>query len=70
MRAWYHCHIHYRINNEIIALELRVIGGEGENLGVLKREEALRIAREQELDLIEIAPNAKPPVARLMEFRP
>jgi translation initiation factor IF-3 len=49
-------------------LELRVIGKDGENLGVLKCEEALEKAKEQELDLIEIAPTALPPVAKIMDY--
>lgn len=49
-------------------MELRVISPEGENLGVLTKEEALRRAVEAGLDLIEIAPTAKPPVARIMSF--
>ena len=58
-----------RINNQITAPELRVIGEDGNNLGVLKREEALALAKpELGIDLIEIAPTAKPPVARIMSY--
>lgn len=57
-----------RINNQIRAAKLRVIDESGANVGVLPLEEALRLARERGLDLIEIAPNAEPPVARLMEY--
>lgn len=57
-----------RINNQIFAPELRVIGDKGENLGVLKTADAIKIAREKELDLIEIAPTAKPPVAKIMDY--
>jgi len=57
-----------RINNAIKARELRVIGARGENLGVLSVTEALRAAEEANLDLIEISPNAKPPVAKIMDF--
>lgn len=60
--------IQHRINNQITAPELRVIDTDGNNLGVLKREEALRIAQEKGVDLIEIAPTAKPPVARIISF--
>jgi len=56
------------MNHQIQASELRVVDDEGNNLGVLKREEAIRIAAEKELDLIEIAPKAQPPVAKIMEF--
>lgn len=52
----------------IRASELRVVGAKGENLGVLSREEALRVADEAGLDLIEISPNAKPPVAKITDF--
>ncbi len=47
---------------------MRVIDAKGENLGVLKREDALALAKERELDLIEIAPAAKPPVAKIISF--
>lgn len=57
-----------RINNQISAIELRVISQAGENLGVLSKEEALHKAAEAGLDLIEIAPTAKPPVARIMSY--
>lgn len=57
-----------RINNQITAPEVRVIDESGANIGVLPLEEALRLARERGLDLIEIAPTAQPPVARLMEY--
>lgn len=66
--APYNGHILYRINNEITAPELRVIGPNGENLGVLKREEALQRAKELGFDLIEIAPTATPPVTRIISF--
>jgi translation initiation factor IF-3 len=57
-----------RINREIHAPELRVIGAEGENLGVLSIADALKAAQEADLDLIEISPNAKPPVAKIMDY--
>ncbi len=47
---------------------MRVITGEGENLGVKPIDEALDIARAAELDLVEVAPNANPPVTRVMDF--
>jgi translation initiation factor IF-3 len=47
---------------------VRLIGPNGENLGVVSIEEAQRIAREAELDLVEVAPNADPPVCRVMDF--
>ena len=57
-----------RINHAIRARELRVVGPTGENLGVLTLEAALKAAYEANLDLIEISPNAKPPVAKIMDF--
>jgi translation initiation factor IF-3 len=57
-----------RINEAIRSLELRVVGAEGENYGVISTKEALEKAREAGLDLIEISPNALPPVAKIMDF--
>jgi translation initiation factor IF-3 len=57
-----------RINNQIRANELRVIGKDNQNLGVLSLREALEIAQKQDLDLIEISPEATPPVAKIMEY--
>ena len=57
-----------RINHAIRARELRVVGAAGENLGVLTLEAAMKAADEANLDLIEISPNAKPPVAKIMDF--
>jgi translation initiation factor IF-3 len=57
-----------RINREITARELRVIGAAGENLGVLSTADALKAAQEAGLDLIEISPNAVPPVAKVMDY--
>ncbi|HVW82451.1 MAG TPA: translation initiation factor IF-3 [Candidatus Paceibacterota bacterium] len=57
-----------RINTEITARELRVIGAQGENLGVMGLREALAAAREAGLDLIEITAQAVPPVARISDY--
>jgi translation initiation factor IF-3 len=57
-----------RINNAIRASELRVVGPEGENLGVLSLADAVKAADDAKLDLIEISPKAKPPVAKIMDF--
>jgi len=57
-----------RINNQIRAKELRVIDNENQNLGVLSVKEALELAQDKGLDLIEISPNANPPVAKIMDF--
>lgn len=56
------------MNNQIIALELRVVDEDGENLGTMPRDAALRLAQEKGLDLVEIAPVAKPPVAKIISF--
>jgi len=57
-----------QINENIRAQELRVIGADGANLGVISQKEALEKAREAGLDLIEISPKAVPPVARVMDY--
>jgi translation initiation factor IF-3 len=57
-----------RINQNIRADELRVIGKDGENLGVISRDEAVKKAEEVGLDLIEISPKARPPVAKITDY--
>ena len=57
-----------RSNNRISAPEVQVIGSDGENIGILNTNEAISIAKEQGLDLIEIAPNAKPPVCKIIDM--
>ncbi|MBP6060589.1 MAG: translation initiation factor IF-3 [Candidatus Pacebacteria bacterium] len=57
-----------RINNQIRAKELRVLDSENKNLGILSIKDALEMAQNLGLDLIEIGPNAVPPLARLMDF--
>jgi translation initiation factor IF-3 len=57
-----------RINNQIRASELRVLDSENQNLGVLSIKEALELAQSKGLDLIEISPNALPPIAKIMDF--
>ena len=57
-----------RINQNIRAKELRVVGADGANLGVLSLEDALSKSKEAELDLIVISPNANPPVAKIMDY--
>ncbi len=57
-----------RINHQIRATELRVIGDNGENYGLITLSEALKKAEELGLDLIEISPNAVPPVAKIMDY--
>lgn len=59
----------YRTNERIYATTLRVLDSEGKQIGVLARFEALKKAREVGLDLVEIAPTAKPPVAKIVDFK-
>lgn len=56
------------VNHEIRAREIRLIGPDGEQVGVVRRDEALDAARQLELDLVEISPTATPPVCKLMDF--
>ncbi|MCM8763649.1 MAG: translation initiation factor IF-3, partial [Candidatus Omnitrophica bacterium] len=57
-----------RVNEQIRARQLRLIGENGEQLGVVSLEEALRQAEEHNLDLVEVAPEAIPPVCRIMDY--
>jgi len=58
----------FRVNEGIRVPEVRLIGPTGDNVGVVATREALRMAREADLDLVEVAPNATPPVCRIMDF--
>ena len=58
----------YRINEEIRSREVRLIGPENQNIGVVPLAEALKVAREAELDLVEVAPNSDPPVCRVLDY--
>ncbi len=57
-----------RSNTDIIADEVRLIGADGENVGVVSVKEALRLADDAGLDLIEISPNATPPVCKILDL--
>ena len=57
-----------RSNNRISSPEVQVIASNGDNLGTLNTNEAISIAKNQGLDLIEIAPNASPPVCKIMDM--
>lgn len=57
-----------RLNEQIRAQSLRVIDEEGQQLGVMSRDEALQTAKDQGLDLVEISPNAQPPVAKIVDW--
>ena len=58
----------FRVNEGIRVAEVRLIGPDGGNVGVVSIKEALRIAREAEMDLVEVSPGANPPVCRVMDF--
>ena len=58
----------HQINEEIRDKEIRLIGDQGEQLGIMSSEEALRIATERELDLVKIAPGSNPPVCKIMDY--
>jgi translation initiation factor IF-3 len=57
-----------RINDRIRGTEIRLIGADGENLGVVSPARALELAEDAGLDLVEISPNAEPPVCKIMDF--
>jgi translation initiation factor IF-3 len=57
-----------RLNERIRVKEVRLIGADGESVGIVSTDEALAKAREEDLDLVEVAPEAKPPVARLLDY--
>ena len=59
---------YYRVNERIFAHTLRVLDTDGKQIGILSKQEALQKAKEQELDLVEIAAQAKPPVAKIFDL--
>lgn len=67
-RRWLDISKELNINENIRAREVRLIDSNGEQLGVKSRQEALEIARTRELDLVLVAPQAKPPVCRIMDY--
>jgi len=58
----------FRVNESIRVAEVRLIGPTGENVGVVATRQALQMARDADLDLVEVAPNTAPPVCRIMDF--
>jgi translation initiation factor IF-3 len=58
----------HRVNREIRFPTIRVIGAEGDQLGIMTPEDARRIAQDLGLDLVEVAPDARPPVCRIMDY--
>ena len=58
----------HQINEEILDKEVRLIGDQGEQLGIMSAQEALKIAAEREMDLVKIAPGSNPPVCKVMDY--
>lgn len=56
------------INEQIRDKEVRLIGANGEQLGIMSARDAMKIAREAELDLVKVAPTAKPPVCKIIDY--
>ena len=59
----------YRLNQQIRSAQVMVINEKGEQLGVMDTSQALKVALERELDLVEVAPGANPPVARILDYK-
>ncbi|HVQ51235.1 MAG TPA: translation initiation factor IF-3, partial [Mycobacterium sp.] len=57
-----------RVNERIRVPEVRLIGPGGEQVGIVRIEDALRVAADADLDLVEVAPDAKPPVCKIMDY--
>jgi translation initiation factor IF-3 len=57
-----------RVNERIRVPEVRVIGEDGKQIGVMRTDDALRYAQERDLDLVEVAPDARPPVTRILDY--
>ncbi|CAO5675832.1 MAG: Translation initiation factor IF-3 [Holosporales bacterium] len=57
-----------KVNNDITASRVRLVGADGEMVGVVSRSEALKLARESSLDLVEVSPNAEPPVCKIINY--
>lgn len=60
---------HYRLNYQIASPELRLLDEEGKQIGIVSKIAALQMAKEKGIDIVEIAANAKPPVAKLIDFK-
>ena len=63
-----HISTELRINDRIRVPEVRLVGPNGETVGIVRIEDALRLAQEADLDLVEVAPTARPPVCKLMDY--
>ena len=60
--------LEHQLNDEIMDKEIRVIGADGDQLGIMSSADALKMAYEKDLDLVKIAPNATPPVCKIMDY--
>jgi translation initiation factor IF-3 len=60
--------IRTRINEDIVAKQLRVIGSDGQQAGVMTRQDAIQLAKDEQLDLVEVSPMADPPVAKIIDW--
>lgn len=60
---------HYRINYQITSAQIRLLDETGKQIGIVSKIEALQRAKESEMDVVEIAPNANPPVCKLIDFK-
>lgn len=60
---------YYRLNYQITAPKIRLLDDKGKQIGIIEKNEALRLAKTEEKDLVEIAPNAKPPVVKLIDYK-
>ncbi|OGG20847.1 translation initiation factor IF-3 [Candidatus Gottesmanbacteria bacterium RIFCSPHIGHO2_02_FULL_40_13] len=60
---------YYRLNYQISAPQIRLLDDKGKQIGIIDKNEALRRAKTEEKDLVEIAPNAKPPVVKLIDYK-
>ena len=63
-----HISTELRINDRIRVPEVRLVGPNGETVGIVPTDQALKLAQEADLDLVEIAPQGKPPVCKLMDY--
>jgi len=60
--------VELRINDRIRVAQVRLIGAEGEQIGIISVEKALELAEQLDLDLVEVAPDSQPPVCKLMDY--
>ena len=68
MRRWFSIREGVRVNKQIGAPQVRVINAEGKQIGIMEKAEALLLAQREGLDLVEVAPDSKPPVCRIIDY--